>query len=202
MLREQLNCVVMDTETTGLGPSKGHRLVEIATVEIVAGAIVGEGWSSLINPGRGITVEATKVHGITDAMVAQAPDAKGIAAGLHFRLGTKPLAFHNSPFDLPFVVQFFADAGLTMQTVPVIDTLGLARGMNANGSNKLIDCIIRHGIPQETAHRALGDTRMTAKLLLVLVDLYEQRGFSTIDSLAAHSQDVMRQTASRFRGRR
>lgn len=197
MLREQLNCVVMDTETTGFKPSEGHRLVEIATVTIKAGEIVGD-WSSLVNPGRGIPLEAQKVHGITDQMVATAPHARDIASGLHFRLGSNTLAFHNSPFDLPFVLQFFADAGLPMMTVPVIDTLGLARGMNPKGGNKLVELIMRHGIPPETAHRALGDTRMTAKLLLVLVDIYEQRGFSTIESLAAHSQDVMRQTAGRF----
>lgn len=201
MLREQLNCIVMDTETTGFKPSEGHRLVEVATVDIVNGEI-GADWSTLVNPGRGIPLDVQKIHGITDQMVATAPHARDIASGLQFRMGDRALAFHNSPFDLPFMVQFFADAKLEMRAVPVIDTLGLARGMNPKGSNKLIDCIMRHGIPKETAHRALGDTRMTAKLLLVLVDIYEQQGFSTIESLAAHSQDVMRQTAGKFGGRR
>jgi len=201
MLREQLDCIVIDTETTGFSVPKGDRIVEVATVTIKAGAIASE-WSTLVNPGRGIPVDSTKVHGITDKMVATAPHASGVGRGLHFRIEGAVLAIHNSPFDVPFLAQMFRDADCPQPTNLILDTLGLARGLNGVGRNSLIDLITQHGIEPEPAHRALGDTRMTAKLLLKMVDLYEAKGFDSIEKLAEYSIRVMQQTAGKFGGRR
>jgi len=98
--------VAVDTETTGMSPADGHRLVEVARVAIVDGAL-GEEWSTLIHPCRPIPPDATRVHGISDAMVANAPKAAEAARKLREACADLPLVFHNAAVDLPFLMQLF-----------------------------------------------------------------------------------------------
>lgn len=187
----------VDTETTGMSPADGARLVEVARVAIVDGAL-GEGWSSLMNPGVRIPPDATRVHGITDAMVANEPNATDVGRVLREALADTPLVFHNAPFDLPFLRHLFLVAGVPPLANPVVDTLGLARGLFSGGGNALGALTQKLGLPMETAHRALGDTRMTARLFLALVERWERdKGVRSLDELAAASADVMRVTARR-----
>lgn len=187
----------VDTETTGMSPADGHRLVEVARVAVVDGAL-GEEWSTLIQPGRAIPADATRVHGISDAMVAAAPTAAAAGRLLREGCGDLPLVFHNAPFDLPFLVQLFRDAGIPPLANPILDTLGLARGLFGTGSNALGALATRLGLPPETAHRALGDTRTTARLFVELAGRWErEKGIGSLMELAAVSQDVMRTTARR-----
>jgi DNA polymerase III subunit epsilon len=189
--------LAVDTETTGMSPDAGARLVEVARVEIVDGAL-GEGWSSLVRPGRPIPADATRVHGITDAMVADAPEPSPVARALREACADVPLVFHNAPFDLPFLIQMFREAGAPMLLNPIVDTLGLARGLAGPGGNALGALAARYGLPAEAAHRALGDARTTARLFLALAAEWEsKRGVRTLAELAAASQDVMRITARR-----
>jgi DNA polymerase-3 subunit epsilon len=188
---------VIDTETTGMSPSSGAALVEIARVAIEDGAI-GETWSSLMNPGRPIPPDATRVHGITDAMVAQAPAPAGVAATLRAACGDLPLVFHNAPFDFPFLVALLRDSGQPPLFNPVVDTLGLARGLFGTGSNSLGALAARLALRAETAHRALGDALTTAQVFLALARRWEEeRRVSSLAELAAASQDVMRASARR-----
>jgi DNA polymerase III epsilon subunit-like protein len=151
-----------------------------------------------MNPGRAIPPDAARVHGITDAMVAGAPDAGTVGRALREACADVPLVFHNAPFDLPFLVQLFREAGAPMLLNPIVDTLGLARGLPGSGSNSLGPLAARLGLPPETAHRALGDARTTARLFLALAERWErERGVRTLAELAAASQDVMRATARR-----
>lgn len=189
--------LAVDTETTGMSPDAGHRLVEVARVEIVNGAL-GEGWSSLVRPGRAIPPDAARVHGITDAMVADAPGPGEVGRALREACGDLPLVFHNAPFDLPFLIHLFREAGAPMLLNPIVDTLGLARGLPGSGSNSLGPLAARLGLPKETAHRALGDARTTARLFLALAERWErEKGVRSLAELAAVSQDVMRATARR-----
>ncbi len=189
--------LVVDTETTGFNPSEGHALVEIATVAVVNAAF-GETWSSLVRPGRAIPSDASAVHGITDAMVSDAPLPAPVAAELRRRCGDLPLVFHNAPFDLPFLIALLRQAGQPPLLNPIIDTLGLARGLGGPGGNSLGALAARLGLPKETQHRALGDARTTARLFLALSGRWEaERGVRTLAELAAASQDVMRQTTAR-----
>jgi DNA polymerase-3 subunit epsilon len=189
--------LAVDTETTGMSPDAGHRLVEVARVGIVNGRL-DEAWSSLLNPGRTIPPDATRVHGITDAMVTKAPGPGEVGRALREACADLPLVFHNAPFDLPFLIQLFREAGTLPLLNPIVDTLGLARGVFGTGSNALGSLATRLGLPQETAHRALGDARTTARLFLALVERWErERGVRTLAELAAASQDVMRATARR-----
>jgi DNA polymerase-3 subunit epsilon len=189
--------LAVDTETTGMSPAAGHRLVEVARVSIVDGSL-GEEWSTLIDPGRPIPADATRVHGISDAMVAGAPKAAEAGRLLRAACADLPIVFHNAPFDLPFLLQLFRDAGAPPLLNPIVDTLGLARGLFAPGSNQLGALAAKMNLPAETAHRALGDTRTTARLFIALAERWErEKGVRTLLELAAVSQDVMRVSARR-----
>ncbi len=188
---------VVDTETTGMSPANGAALVEVAHVEVRAGELA-DAWSSLVKPGRPIPPDATAVHGITDAMVADAPAPAAVAQRLRAACGDRALVFHNAPFDLPFLIALFREAGEPPLLNPIVDTLGLARGLFGTGSNALGALATRLGLPKETAHRALGDARTTARLFLTLAERWErEKGVRSLAELAAASQDVMRLTARR-----
>lgn len=189
--------LAVDTETTGMSPADGHRVVEVARVAIVDGAL-GEEWSTLVDPGRPIPADAARVHGIADAMVKGAPKAAEAGRLLREACGDLPLVFHNSSFDLPFLLQLFRDAGAPALLNPIIDTLGLARGLFATGSHSLGALAERLGLPAETPHRALGDTRTTARLFVDLAARWErEKGVRSLLELAAVSQDLMRAAARR-----
>jgi DNA polymerase-3 subunit epsilon len=181
----------VDAETTGLDAS-ANALVEVATVEIVDGAI-GESWSSLVRPARPIPGDATAVHGITEAMVAAAPEPATVLPELRRRCGEDPLVFHSALFDLPFLGLALRGAGLPPLLGPVIDTLGLARGLAGFDEHALGVLAAAFGIPSAPLHRASSDARTTAQLLLVLAERWErERGVRTLAELAAISQDLLR----------
>lgn len=189
--------LAVDTETTGMNPNDGARLVEVAHVTIVNGALASE-WSTLVDPGKPIPPDATRVHGIRDDMVAGGPRPADVGRALRKACGDLPLVFHNAPFDLPFLVALFREAGAPPLINPIVDTLGLARGLFGTGNNALGALAARLKLPVETAHRALGDTRTTARLFLELAGRWEQeKGVRSLLELAAVSQDVMRATARR-----
>jgi DNA polymerase III epsilon subunit family exonuclease len=189
--------LAVDTETTGMSPAQGARLVEVAHVAIVNGALAAE-WSTLIDPGSPIPPDATRVHGIRDDMVAGGPRPAEVGLALRAACGDLPMVFHNAPFDLPFLIQLFSEAGAPPLINPIIDTLGLARGLFGTGSNALGVLAKRLELPTETAHRALGDTRTTARLFIELAGRWQRdKGVHSLMELAAVSQDVMRATARR-----
>jgi len=193
--------LAVDTETTGMSPGDGHRLVEVARVPITDG-VPGEGWSSLVRPGRPIPSEATNVHRITDAMVADAPSPAEVGRALRAACADLPLVFHNAPFDLPFLRHLLDEAGVPPLLNPVVDTLGLARGLPpralAAGSRSLGPLAATLGLPPEPAHRALGDARTTARVFVALAKIWEREmGVSSLLELAAVSQDQVRTTTRR-----
>ena len=189
--------LALDTETTGMSPADGHRLVEVARVAIVDG-VLAEEWSTLVNPARPIPADATRVHGIRDDMVANAPSQNDVGRELREACGDLTLVFHNAPFDLPFLLHLFRAAGAPPLLNPIVDTLGLARGLFGTGSNSLGPLAQKLGVAGETAHRALGDTRMTARVFVELAGRWEkEKGVRSLLELAAISQDVIRATARR-----
>jgi len=192
--------VALDTETTGFAPAGGHALIEVARVDI-DGARVGAAWSSLLNPGRPIPQGATFVHGITDEMVAGAPEPAAIAAPLRRACDGRMLVFHNAAFDLPFIAALMRAHRQPPLFNPVVDTVGLARGLVTARSYSLGALAAIFELPPEPRHRALGDALTTARLFLVLAERWErERGIGSLAELAAISQDVMRvANAGRFR---
>jgi DNA polymerase III epsilon subunit-like protein len=106
--------------------------------------------------------------------------------------------FHNAPFDLPFLLHLFREASAPALLNPIVDTLGLARGLFGPGSKSLGALAARLDLPGEAAHRALGDTRTTARLFIELAGRWErEKGVLSLLELAAVSQDLMRVTARR-----
>ncbi|HTK32740.1 MAG TPA: 3'-5' exonuclease [Candidatus Saccharimonadaceae bacterium] len=188
---------VLDTETTGFDPAQGHELIEVARVTLASGAIAGE-WSSLVRPARAIPRDASAVHGITDAMVAGASGPSEVGRALREGCGDRTLVFHNARFDLPFLAALLRGAGQPPFSAPVVDTLGLARGLFGSGGNSLDSLARKLDLPFETSHRALGDARTTARLFPPLVERWErEKAVRSLDELAAASQDVVRLTGRR-----
>jgi DNA polymerase-3 subunit epsilon len=196
-LLEGARLVAVDTETTGFDASRGDEIVEVACVPITNGTMgeTGEGWSSLVRPARPIPADASRIHGITDAMVAGAPAPAVVAGELLSACGDAPLVFHNASFDLPFLAVLLRAGGHPPLFNPVIDTLGLARGLQSMGENSLGALARRMNLPPETAHRAAGDARTTARLFIILAERWaNEKGVRSIPELAAASQDVVRLT--------
>jgi DNA polymerase III epsilon subunit-like protein len=173
----------------------------VACVPIVDG-VPEPGWSSLVRPARPIPSEATGIHHITDEMVRDAPEPGAVAAIVSRECGRWPLVLHNAPFDLPFIAALLRAGGCPPLASPVIDTLGLARGapdpgggVPGLGEHSLGALARRFRLPLETAHRAAGDARTTARIFCELALLWERGNAAhSVAELAAESQDVVRRT--------
>jgi DNA polymerase III epsilon subunit family exonuclease len=182
---------VVDTETTGVLSGR-HGLVEVASVRVEDG-VIGEGWTTLVNPRRRIPPDAVRVHGITDEMVKDAPDAGAVSAVLRTELGEHPLVFHHAAFDLAFLRALMRETGQPPIHNPVVDTLGLAHALAPGGSHSLGRMAEWLGVPRRERHRALPDALTTAEALLALAERWEQeRGVRSLWELAAISQDGLR----------
>lgn len=153
--------VIVDTETTGVYPS--DRIVEIATVTLdLAGQVIDE-WDTLVNPGR--DVGPTWLHGISAAMVADAPAFDEVAAAVAARLHGAVVCAHNLPFDGRMLVNEYGRSGVEV-TIEGLNTLAVTRG-------KLGVVCAERGIALDNAHAALSDARATAQLLLHISDRFD-----------------------------
>ena len=154
---------VVDVETSGFHPPTAE-IVEIAIVHVdPAGQVTGR-WDSLIRPAAG--VGATRVHGITRAMVAPAPRFEDIGRELHGLLADRVVAAHNLAFDAKFLVSHFARMGLhSPEIAGGVCTLRASQLLLPGPSYKLADCCQTVGIELTNAHSALGDALATARLL-------------------------------------
>jgi DNA polymerase-3 subunit epsilon len=155
--------VVIDTETTGC--SRTARLVEIAAIHARDGVAVRE-FRALVHPGVPIPRAATRIHGITDAMVRDAPPARAVLPAFLAFVGSLPLVAHNAPFDRGILTRELARAGLAAPGVPVYCTLRLARRVITDAASHGLQPLARHlGIVPTGAHRALDDARTALGVL-------------------------------------
>lgn len=162
----ELPYVAADVETTGLDPSDGHRVCEIALLRFLRGTVI-DSLVSFVNPLRPISPGASAVNGITDAMVFRAPTFSDLFPRILDFLGGDPLVFHNAPFDLSFLRMEAALAGGTWPGNPVIDTLSLARRTRRFRTHSLPAICGQLGIAADF-HRAESDAYAAGKLLLAL----------------------------------
>src|SRR5271169_5663576 len=95
--------VVLDTETTGLDPAEGHRIIEIGCLELEGHVPTGRSWRSYVNPERDVPEDAVRIHGLTLKTLAAAPLFAAVASELLVFLGEAPLVMHNAEFDLKFL---------------------------------------------------------------------------------------------------
>lgn len=185
----QLSFVVFDTETTGLNPTQGDEIVSIAGVRIVNGRVLrGETFMSYVNPRRAIPAVSTKVHGITNAMVADAPTIEHVLPRFSAFAKDAVLVAHNAAFDLKFVTMKEAACGVRFDH-PVLDTVLLAALVHGQQDSLTLDALAeRYGVvlPPQERHTALGDAVATAEVFLRLVDVLATADVTTLnDALRA-----------------
>jgi DNA polymerase-3 subunit epsilon len=166
--------IVLDTETTGLEPSQGHRIIEIGCVELINRKLTGQHYHQYINPRREIDQGAIEVHGITNEFLADKPVFERIAGDfLEFVAGAE-LIIHNAPFDLGFLnseLQRIEQNHTPLEaTSPIIDTLVLARSRHPGQRNSLDALCTRYGVDnsQRELHGALLDAEILADVYLAL----------------------------------
>ncbi len=159
--------IVLDTETTGLDPGNGHRIVEIGCVELLNVIPTGETFHAYIDPGRDMPEEAFRVHGLSAEFLAGKPVFAEVAADfLKFADGAKIVA-HNAEFDMRFLNAELALLGIApIASDRVIDTLALARRKFPGAANSLDALCTRYGIDtsRRTKHGALVDAGILAEV--------------------------------------
>jgi len=165
--------IVLDTETTGLDPEQGHRIVEIACVTLHHRSLTGESLHQYINPERDSDPEALRVHGLDSDFLAQHPRFAAVAdAFVDFIRGAE-LIIHNAPFDVKFLNAELARCGLpALDTLcaGITDSLQVARELHPGKRNNLDALCERYGIANahRTLHGALLDAELLAEVWLAM----------------------------------
>jgi len=164
--------IVFDTETTGLDPRAGHRVVEIGCVELVNHVATGETFHCYINPQRDMPTEAENVHGLSEAFLADKPVFADVAEDFVAFVGDAALIAHNAPFDMGFVNAELEETGRTALSMDkVIDTVQLAR-RKFPGAQVNLDALCRRFNIDRSArikHGALLDAELLAEVYLELI---------------------------------
>jgi DNA polymerase-3 subunit epsilon len=166
--------IVLDTETTGLEPSEGHRIIEIGCVELIDRRISGNTYHQYIQPDRQIDAGAIEVHGITNESLADKPRFADIAAEFLAFIKGAELVIHNAPFDVGFIDHEFrmltAPPGNVAEHCKVLDTLVMARRMHPGQRNSLDALCKRYEIDnsQRELHGALLDAEILADVYLMM----------------------------------
>lgn len=164
--------IVFDTETTGLDPYQGHRLVEIGCIELVNRFPTGKTFHRYFNPERDMPVEAFNVHGLSiDFLKGHVLFNTCVEELLDF-LGDAPLIAHNAAFDLTFLnAELEKCARKALGRERLIDTLMLARRKHPGGSNRLDDLCVRYKIDssRRVKHGALLDAELLAEVYIELI---------------------------------
>lgn len=190
---DELQYAVVDVETTGGGPQRGHRITEIAIVHVDRGEIVDE-FVSLVNPGRTIPSMIASLTGITPEMVAGAPYFDHIAEGVRERLDGRVFVAHNAPFDRAFVRAELVGALGEAPRFESLCTVQMSRALLPRLRRRNLDALTRHfDIPILGRHRAGGDALATARVLLRLLDEASLQGIHDLAGL----RTVLRRRARR-----
>ena len=163
--------IILDTETTGLNPRDGHRVVEIGCVEVVHYVATGKTFHCYLNPEREMPAEAAAVHGLTDAFLADKPlFSQKVEAFLGF-IGDDRLVIHNAAFDMGFINAELERAGfLALPPSRALDTVEMARRKFPGMRNSLDALCERFGIDKSARqlHGALLDAQLLAEVYLEL----------------------------------
>jgi DNA polymerase-3 subunit epsilon len=179
--------VVFDTETTGLDPQKDE-IVQLAALRMVNGRIVpDEAFETLVDPERRIPASSTKVHGISDAMVCDAPRIDTAGRAFHRFAEDAVLVAHNAPFDMAFFTRHESRIGRRFDN-PVLDTVLLSAIVYGQAEDHSLDALIaRLGITIDPSlrHTAMGDAQVTAQALERLIPLLEGMGLVTLHDVIA-----------------
>ena len=180
--------VVLDTETTGLEVSQGHRIIEIGCVELVNRRLTGRHFHKYIKPERDIDAGALAVHGITSEFLADKPTFDRVAEEFLAFIDGAELIIHNAPFDVGFIdaelQRLDPQPPLTATLCSITDSLVLARSRHPGQRNSLDALCQRYGVDNasRTLHGALLDAEILADVFLAMtggqtsLGLHEQGG--------------------------
>lgn len=164
--------IVLDTETTGLDPLRGDRLVEIGCVEMVNHMPTGQTFHVYLNPERDMPQEAFAVHGLSSEFLADKPLFAAVADDFLAFIGDAPLVIHNASFDIGFInAELDRVSRAAIPRERLVDTLTLARRKHPGVSNRLDDLCSRYAIDnsRRTKHGALLDAELLAEVYIDLI---------------------------------
>ena len=193
--------IVLDTETTGLSPAMGDRLVEIGCVELINHIPSGRHHHVYINPQRAMPEEAFRVHGLSDEFLADKPLFGAVAQDFLDFLGDARLIIHNASFDIGFLNAELERAGRRPLANEVIDTVMLARDKHP-GARVSLDALCKHyGIDnsRRTLHGALLDAELLADVYLamtrgqesLMIEMLESATVTSAISIAATTEALV-----------
>lgn len=165
--------IILDTETTGLEPSLGHRVIEIGCVELINRRVTGDTFHRYLNPERDIDDAAVAVHGLSRADLAGQPKFAEVVDALLAFIGEAELVAHNASFDVGFLDSELARCGRPVKLAErchVLDTLALAREMHPGQRNSLDALCKRYNVDnsRRELHGALLDARILADVYLAM----------------------------------
>ncbi|MFT6916921.1 MAG: DNA polymerase-3 subunit epsilon [Motiliproteus sp.] len=166
--------IILDTETTGLEPAGGHRVIEIGCVEMVNRRLTGRTYHQYINPRRDMPAEAEAIHGLSAEFLADKPLFKDVMGEFKEFIRGGELVIHNAPFDVGFLNHEFKLAGpgngKISDLASVLDTLALARSMRP-GQRNTLDALCKNYLidnSKRTLHGALLDSEILADVYLMM----------------------------------
>tara|TARA_B100000700_G_C15013345_1_gene842095 strand:+ start:1487 stop:2158 length:672 start_codon:yes stop_codon:yes gene_type:complete len=187
--------IILDTETTGLDPKMGHRLVEIGAIELINHTPTGIKYQAYINPERDVDPGAQEVHGLTSEFLKQHPTFEDVSKEFMDFLSDSTLVIHNAPFDLAFINMELERLGVAhLAPERVVDTLVLAR-KRFPGAQASLDALCRR-FAIENRHRELHGALVDAALL---ADVYIELigGKEPTFSLPAENAKIVAKDAAR-----
>jgi len=195
--------IVLDTETTGLEPTRGHRIIEIGCVELLNRRATGRTFHHYLDPGRDIEEAAQAVHGITREKLAGKPKFEDIAGELSAFIADSEIIAHNAPFDVAFLELEFgrlnaAQPVRVREQCRILDTLVLARELHPGQRNSLDALCKRYDIDNShrELHGALLDARILADVYLAMTggqsSLALDQGGARVETLAVVSLEPLR----------
>lgn len=192
--------IILDTETTGLYPDKGHRMIEIGCLEMINRRLTGSSLHFYLNPQRAIERAASEVHGITESFLADKPLFKDIADELIAYLKNAELIIHNAPFDVAFIDNELKLTGKAFLTVSeycvVTDTLTMARHKHPGQHNNLDALCRRYQVDNSNRqyHGALLDAELLAQVYLAMTG-----GQSQLFDSTDHTESSQKTAAKRIK---
>lgn len=187
----ELTCTAFDTETTGLDPGGGDRIVQIGAARIVAGKLLRhECFERLVDPQRAVSAASLAIHGIDAARLAGQPRVAQVLPAFRAFARDSVLVGHNAAFDLRFLREAEAEAGVVFDQ-PVLDTLLLSAFVHPQQESHSLEAIAaRLGIMVSGRHSALGDALVTAEIFLKLIPLLQARGVRTLQQALDAAQQT------------
>jgi len=193
--------IVLDTETTGLDPALGHRVIEIGALEIVNRQAAGATYHAYLNPDREIDAGAVQVHGLTNEFLADKPRFADIADEFLEFIRDAELVIHNAPFDIGFLNAELAalNEGPVKRYCTVLDTLKLAKELHPGQKNNLDALCRRYEVDNSgrAFHGALLDAQLLAEVYLAMTRGQETLGIDVASPAQTQAATLVRRGALR-----